>query len=48
MRILSKSLALRDTYGAKVLLATRDGAVLCQKASEGVPQRKALSMAQRF
>ena len=34
MRILSESLALRDTYGAKVLLATRDGAVLCQKASE--------------
>ena len=34
MRILSESLALRDTYGAKVLLATRDGAVLGQKASE--------------
>ena len=34
MRILSESLALRDTYGAKVLLATRDGAILGQKASE--------------
>ena len=34
MRILSESLALRDTYGAKVLLATRDGAVLGQKARE--------------
>ena len=34
LRILSKSPALRDTYGAKVLLATRDGAVLGQKTSE--------------
>ncbi|MCI7023340.1 MAG: hypothetical protein MR964_03820 [Campylobacter sp.] len=37
LRILSESLALRDTYGAKVLLATRDGAVLGQKASEAGP-----------
>lgn len=34
MRILSESLVLRDTYGAKVVLATREGAVLEQKASE--------------
>lgn len=34
MRILSESLALRDTYGAKVLLATRKDAVLGQKAAE--------------